>query len=110
MERKEVKLENIEAVKCDVREQETTVVIERGSNLVKVFSSDNTMITKIKRAISRDKSGNWKCYEGSRNRDGYLTGYFFECPKKCVTFRGGSIQKRDHEPNPNAFGRGKQNA
>lgn len=108
MERKEVNLEDIKAVKCDSREQETTVVMERGSNLVKIFSSDNTMITKIKRTISRDKKGSWKCYEGSRNGDGYLTGYFFECPKKCISFRSGD--KKKCAPNPNAFGRGKQNA
>ena len=82
---KQVTVDQIEAVRCSIDEAETTFIIERNSDIVKVWSSDNTYITKLKRCMKQNPD-EFKCFEGSRDQDNFMTGYFFEFPK---------LQKRD---------------
>ena len=83
---KQITVDQIEAVRCSIDEAETTFIIERNSDIVKVWSSDNTYITKLKRCM-RQNPDEFKCFEGSRDQDNYMTGYFFEFPKKRVSIR-----------------------
>lgn len=78
--------EDIGRVFCPAEEQETTISWSRADNIARIWSSDNTFITKIKRKM-KSSPANWKCFEGSKNAHGDVTGYFFECPRKLVSLR-----------------------
>lgn len=91
---KQVTVDQIEVVKCSMDEAETTFIIERGSDTVKVWSSDNTYITKLKRCM-RQNPDEFKCFEGSRDQDNFMTGYFFEFPKKRVSIRSKQNKKQE---------------
>lgn len=91
-DRKYVDLDKIGSVVCSIEEAETTINLERVSKLVSIYTSDNTMITKIKRVLKKNPEG-WKCWEASRDRDGNLTGYFFEAPKKVIGIKALSQRK-----------------
>lgn len=54
------------------------------------------MITKLRKCVAANPD-QWKCYEGSRDADGNLTGYFFEAPKKLVAFRKASTSSMTEE-------------
>lgn len=64
-------------------EQETTVQISRTEDVAYVWTSDNTMVTKIRKLMGRAPD-QWKLVKISTNAAGEPAGYFFECPKKCV--------------------------
>lgn len=72
-------------------EQETTVVIGREDTLAKIYTSDNTVLTTLKkRAIANPKEWSVAVYE---NKDGNPTGYTFYCPKRFVSFRTRSLSR-----------------
>lgn len=81
--------DKIESVKCEMECQETSVHWVRGDTHAIVCVSDNTVLTRLVRAMKNDPD-NYKCYyyESSRDRDsGKLANYFFEVPHKLVSFR-----------------------
>lgn len=94
--RKYVDINNLETVYSSSDEAETTVCVGKNDKVITICSSDNTMITKIKRAALKN-IGNWKCWEGSRSSDGKLHSYFFEAPKKALSFRGGNKKEMTEE-------------
>lgn len=67
-------------------EQETTVQMSRTEDVAYVWTSENTMVTKIKKLMGRAPD-QWKLVKISTNAAGEPVGYFFECPKKLVSFR-----------------------
>lgn len=67
-------------------EQETTVQISRTEDVAYVWTSDNVVATKIKKLMGRAPD-QWKLVKISTNAAGEPVGYFFECPKKLVSFR-----------------------
>ena len=67
-------------------EQETTVQMSRTENVAYVWTNENTMVTKIKKLMGRAPD-QWKLVKISTNAAGEPVGYFFECPKKLVSFR-----------------------
>lgn len=67
-------------------EQETTVQMSRTEDVAYVWTSDNTVATKIKKLMGRAPD-QWKLVKISTNAAGEPVGYFFECPKKLVSFR-----------------------
>lgn len=91
MSSKQISLSDIGVVKCSMEEAETTINIVRGDSTVRIYTSDNTMITKLRKVIAKSSAG-WTCFEGSRDSNGNLTGYFFECPKKCISLRSSNPQ------------------
>lgn len=91
--RKYVTIDEIESIVCDRESQETCIIIPRDSDIAFIGTSDPTMLTKIKKLMEKN-SEDWKCYEGSRDRDGNMTGYSFEVPKKFVTFKSKTKTKR----------------
>ena len=67
-------------------EQETTVQMSRTEDVAYVWTSDNVVVTKIKKLMERAPD-QWKLVKISTNAAGEPVGYFFECPKKLVSFR-----------------------
>lgn len=86
MERIYITADQIEMVDCPVDEQETTVTFMRTDDMISVYSSDNTMITKLKKTLSGN-SDDVKCWESNKTSDGRVSGYFFEMPKKYFTIK-----------------------
>lgn len=87
-------LSNLQTIFCPcLDEQEITVTGVRPESHIHIFVSDNVMLTKIKRAafFSIEEGGDirkdWKCWEGSKDPQGNITGYFFEAPKNLLSFR-----------------------
>lgn len=80
-------VDDVVAIKgVSVEEQETTVQMGRTEDVAYVWTSDNTIVTKIKKLMVKAPD-QWKLVKISTNADGEAVGYFFECPKKLVTFR-----------------------
>lgn len=63
-------------------EQETTISWYRKDSVVSVYTSDNTMLTKMKKLMG--KSGDCKLKNITWSKDGEPTGYFFEVPVRFV--------------------------
>ena len=83
----------IVACKTSTCEQEVTFSSYRGDNTIEVYASDNTWITKLKRAWAKNVD-NWKCF-ATKDRDGNVVGYFFEMPKNALCVKCG-IKKKDN--------------
>ena len=85
----------IETISCDRREQETAINWLRDDDIVEICTSDLTMVTKLARMVAKDPD-NYKCFYYECNRDsetGKLGNYFFEVPKKLLSFRTGGEGK-----------------
>lgn len=91
-EKKYLSADQITAVSCPIEEQETTIQISRDGTKARIWSSDNTAITRFKKCLKN--SSEWVCWEGSKNKNGNITGYFFECPKKFISYRSKIICSR----------------
>lgn len=76
----------LKSVVCDMDEQETTIVFSRKENIAYVYSSDNTMLTKIQKLLNAPDS-EWQLIKTSKDRDGNPTGYEFTVNKKMVSLR-----------------------
>lgn len=73
---------------CDVREQETVINFQRQSDLCSVWTSDNTVLTKLRNMLK----ANPKAYSISKmtfNMNGNPTSITVTCPKKFISFRIG---------------------
>ena len=91
MERKYLAFEDFETVDCKVDEAETTITWMRRDDVVKVYTCDNTIVSKLKWKVKNNPT-DYKAWEAGRSR-GNVTGYFFEFPLKYLSFRGGSDPK-----------------
>ena len=81
--------DQIEDISCTRCEQETSINWMRDDTSAVICTSDYTVVTRIARAMARDPK-NYRCYYYECNRDketGRLGNYFFEIPKKLVSFR-----------------------
>ena len=88
--------EQIEDISCARLEQETTINWGRDDEYAVMCTSDPTMVTKMKR-VMENHPDLYRCYyyECNRSRDtGRLGNYFFEVPKKFVSFRGNKTSKK----------------
>lgn len=65
-------------------EQEVTISTTRDEDVMSIYVSDNTFLTKIKKILAGN-SKNWKCW--MIGRDSGPTGYIFETKKKYLTIR-----------------------
>lgn len=66
-------------------EQETSIVFERNSDKMTIWTSDNTMVTKLKMLITNNPK-EYKLVSIS-TYDGQPVAYEFEAPKKLLTLR-----------------------
>ena len=81
-------IDMIESIFTDSDSREITMNKLHGENW-SIFVSDNTMLTKLKKLMKNSEDGYVRCFEGSRNLDGKITGYFFEVNEKCIGFKTG---------------------
>lgn len=102
-----VDFNKVEAVRSSAEEAETTITIGRLEKNIVIYSSDNTMITKIVRAARKNPSA-WQCWEGSRSRDGKLQGYFFSAPKSALIIKSGAKKQLSEEQLVERIARGKK--
>lgn len=87
------KPENLTRCWVDVDEQEININLGKQDTKLSIYVSDNTWITKIKKLWERNLTG-WECY-AVKNRDGKITGYFFETSRKALGLRTGKGKKVD---------------
>lgn len=80
----------IEVVHCAGCEKETSITMCREEGTAHIFTTENPMLTKIKKLMAAQPE-TWKCWEGSRDKDGNVTGYFFEVPYKAIQLRNKKI-------------------
>ena len=88
--------DQIEDISCNRAEQETAINWMRDDDIALICTSDYTVVTRISKAMAKDPD-NYKCYYYESNRDkdtGRLGNYFFEVPKKLISFRS----ERDGKP------------
>ena len=67
-------------------EREISIVKTAVDDVWSIYVSDNSMLTKIKRAMKQPGGERIKCWEAGRV-DGFPTGYFFEMPTECIAFK-----------------------
>jgi len=93
---KEEEFESIQG--CKPIEQETACMKVRNEDKWLISTTDNTMISKLKRKFIESK-GLWKAYKeitiNKQTKKEEITTYFFEVPKNAVTFRTG-IKRETH--------------
>ena len=88
MNRIYVTAEQIEDIRCSRNEQETSINWMRDDEYAVICTSDRTIVTKISRAMEKNPDI-YRCYyyETNRDEEGRLGNYFFELPKKLISFR-----------------------
>lgn len=70
-------------VTYDIEEQETVVNFARRDSLASVYTSDNTVLTKIQKLLNTPGTL-WEHTNTYFNKDGEPTGYEFTAPKALV--------------------------
>lgn len=79
--------EELRVVATKVAEAETTIGIMRDEATARIYTSDNTMVTKMKKAWRKcTDTSMWSCYAIMKSDDDIL-GYMFEVPKKVICIR-----------------------
>lgn len=77
----------IKKVYCNEDEQETIITISKTEpDIVSIWSCDNDWI-KIFKDLMKNNPNSWKCFSGSKNKQGRYSGYFFECKKEALEFK-----------------------
>lgn len=67
-------------------EQETTINYGRTDKEAEVYTSDNTVLTKIKNMFNNDGC-EWKLKDVVKDQDENVVGVFFTVPKKLISLR-----------------------
>lgn len=75
-------------------EQETIITISKTEpDIVSIWSCDNDWI-KIFKDLMKNNPNSWKCFSGSKNKQGRYYGYFFECKKEALEFKNTEKKQR----------------
>ena len=82
--------------KVSKEEKECTVTISKVDGVVDIFVSDNTLLTRIKRAWRKNPDA-YVCIEEWRQKDGNIAGYRFLAPWKAITFNSYARWPDDQE-------------
>ena len=72
-------------------EQETTINYGRTDKEAEVYTSDNTVLTKIKNMFNNDDC-EWKLKDIVKDQEGNVVGVFFIVPKKLVSLRAKTVK------------------
>ena len=76
----------LKSVKCNISEQETTIQYSRDDKELHLYTSDNTVVTKMNKLLNTPGTS-WRL-EKTTYLDGEPTGYFFVCEDKgLITLR-----------------------
>ena len=83
----------LKSVKCNASEQETTIQYSRDSKELHLYTSDNTVVTKMNKLLNAPGT-KWRL-EKTTYLDGEPTGYFFVCEDKgLITLRAKKTESR----------------
>ena len=83
----------LKPVKCNTSEQETTIQYSRDSKELHLYTSDNTVVTKMNRLLNTPGTS-WRL-EKTTYLDGEPTGYFFVCEdKSLITLRAKKTESK----------------
>ena len=93
-------IDGIKAVHVNIHEAETVINFSRNDDVCNLYTTDNKIITKMKRAMK--KSSEYRCYVNSVDNDHNPTSYCFEFPKKRLSFRTTNSSKKLSEEQRNA--------
>lgn len=88
--------DELDTPKCERECQETSINWLRDESIVRVSSSDPIFITKMKKKM-RQAPDLYICYSYVNNKDkktGRYMSYFFEFPKKLLSFKNVLNQNR----------------
>ena len=72
-------------------ERETTINFSRTDKEAEVYTSDNTVLTKIKNMFNSDDC-EWKLKDVVKDQDGNVVGVFFIVPKKLISLRAKTMK------------------
>ena len=72
-------------------EQETTINYGRNDEEAEVYTSDNTVLTKIKNIFSSDDC-EWKLTNVVKDKKGNVVSVFFSVPKKLISLRAKTVK------------------
>ena len=72
-------------------EQETTINYGRTDKEAEVYTSDNTVLTKIKNMFNSDDC-EWKLKDVVKDQDRNIVGVFFAIPKKLISLRAKTVK------------------
>lgn len=89
-------MEDFEVMHVASCEAETTINWMRGDTTVHIFTSDNTVLTKLKKCMAKNFD-QWTCTEAGRDSEGYVMGYNFIAPKKAVRLTGGNERTEEQK-------------
>lgn len=76
-----------------VLEQETTISFMRNSDICTVYTSDNTVMTKLDKLVENEKSPCWKLKAEHRSHSGELVGKTYETHKRLISFRSDIVTR-----------------
>ena len=102
MDQKELKLPD--GFPCnDVDEQETVITFMRGDKCIQIYTSDNTMLTKLRKLVGTDESmykvKDVQYMKKSEDADTerYPVGVTVEAPLNCLSLRAGKKRELTEE-------------
>lgn len=72
-------------------EQETTINYGRIDKEAEVYTSDNTVLTKIKNMFNSDDC-EWKLKDVVKDQEGNVVGVFVTVPKKLISLRAKTVK------------------
>ena len=87
-------LDNISITNTQLDEMETTIVITRIEGELRLYTSDNIYLTKIKNAI-KSGSPDWKIVDIIKRNDGSISGIKAIAPKSLITLRAKKVELSD---------------
>ena len=67
-------------------EQETVIHISRNSDTAKIWTSDSTAMTRLDKNVQKNPE-EWKLEKVERFTDGSISGKWYCCPKRLISYR-----------------------
>lgn len=81
---------------CDMGEQETVITTMRGDKRIRIYTSDNTMLTKLKKLMGAD-GGQYEVERVEYLPDGSACGVVVTAPARCLSLRSGKTREISEE-------------
>ena len=78
-------------MRTPIEEQETTIQMDRDSDVATVYTSDYTYMTKLDKHVEGNPD-EWRLVGISR-LGGDIVGKTYECPKKFISFRSKTVTR-----------------
>ena len=84
----EYELENLHISGNCAEDREVTVTSVAADSRMRVYTSDDTWLTKIKKCVAANPK-DWQIVNLIFHKDGTLSGVTAECPKRCLKLHHG---------------------